>query len=302
MVYTSSDQGTARKRDQIYRGHGTFQATAHEIDSDGEVEIIGQPGVAGDGINIWTRCETPSFPIRYRHRFVPRQRPSVTTNILAVDLDGDGRQDMACSGFWYKNPTRERVEIPGIHQVINACDVDGDGRLELIATKPADREPAPRSEVEPDLPGGYLSRFGSGYGKLTGELYLLNPVDPLNGEWEDCSIGQSAAGKGSHGWPHGTCIGPVLLGGRVALISRRPGPLEIYEAPDDPRKPWPKREFTEAAGGASAMTPHDMTGDGKLDLVAEWIWLESLGDGTFRPHEIIQRFDKAGSPDGFRGV
>jgi hypothetical protein len=301
MVYTSRDRGATWQAQQIYRGYGTFQAMVHDIDGDGEMEVVGQPAIVGNGIHIWKRREMPSFPLRYRHRFVDRRKPWVATDILAVDVDGDGLQDIACGGFWYRNPTWERLEIPGVYQVINAYDIDGDGRQELIATKAADREIPLDPKAEPDLPGGYLSRFRPLYNRLTSRLYWVKPIDPLLGDWEEHPIGESTAGAGSHGWPHGTSIAPVLPGGKIAFIARGSGPLEIYEVPNDPRKPWPKREFTEATGGAPAMIPTDMTGDGRLDLVAGWIWLENLGDGTFRPHEIVRQFDEHASPDGFRG-
>ena len=304
VVYTTRDRGATWERREVYQGYGTFQATVHDVDGDGEVEIVGHPGITGGGLHIWKRQASPSFPLRYRHRFLDRGKPWVATDILAVDVDGDGRQDVVCGGFWYRNPTWERHRIPGIYQVINAYDLDGDGRQELIATKASDREIPLDPEAEPDLPGGYLGRFRPLYNRLTSEMYWLKPIDPLKGEWQQYPIGESTAGAGSHGWPHGTCVAPVLPGGQLAFIARGSGPLEIYAVPGDAaslKRPWPKREFTEAAGGAAPMVPYDLTGNGKLDLVAGWVWLENLGDGTFRPHEIVNRFDERGSPEGFRG-
>ena len=281
VLLASSDRGTTWERRVIYKGFGTFQATAHDIDGDGEAEIVGTGGITKgvDGIHIWTKREQPSFPIRYRHRFLDRRKPYTGTDILAVDVDGDGRQDVVCAGFWYRNPSWERRDIPGIHQIINACDIDGDGRAELIGTKPP---------ADPKARG-------------TSVLVWLKPIDPLRGKWEEHYIGTATPGEGSHGWPHGTCIAPVLPGGRLALIAQGAGPLELYQAPDDPREePWPKRAFTEGEGCATGMIPHDLTGNGLLDLIAGRKWLENLGDGTFRPHEVAPGFHEDTCPDGLR--
>lgn len=208
----------------------------------------------------------------------------VPTSLLAVDVDGDGRQDVVCAAFWYRNPTWERRQIPGVYQIINAYDLDGDGRVELIGTKK-------RSGHE-----------GNWYGGLTSEMYWLKPVAPLDGQWEEHYIGTAEGGEGSHGWPHGTCIAPVLPGGRLAFIVRGSGPLELYEVPDDPTQgPWSRRPFPEGEAGETRMIPHDLTGNGQVDLIAGWKWLENLGDGVFAPHTITPKFDPDTRPEALRG-
>ncbi len=282
MVFTSTDNGKSWQSKCVYKGLGAFQAVVSDVDGDGEVEIVAQGGsVDGcDGIHIWKKHEKPLFPVRYRHRFVDRKKQWVGSDIMAVDVDGDGLQDIVCAAWWYKSPNWERYRIPGVSQIINSCDLDGDGRDEFIATKPM-----------PDQKEGALSE----------DMYWFKPIDPINGKWEEHHIGTTTSGGGSHGWPHGNCIAPVLPGGKFALIARGSGPLEIYEMPDDPKQsPWPKRLFTEADGCASAMIPYDMTGNGLLDLVAQFKWLENLGDGTFKPHDITDGFDRE-TEEGLRG-
>ncbi|MHC4715821.1 MAG: FG-GAP repeat domain-containing protein, partial [Planctomycetota bacterium] len=115
-IFTARDGGAAWRRRVIYKGYGTFEASARDIDGDGEVEIVGTGGVTKgvDGIHIWRKRDKPSFPVRYRHRFLDRSKPYTGTDILAVDVDGDGRQDVVCAGFWYRSGGWERREIPGI--------------------------------------------------------------------------------------------------------------------------------------------------------------------------------------------
>jgi hypothetical protein len=284
VLYSSADRGSTWEREIIYRGFGTWEAVAHDVDDDGEIEIVGIPAVTGDGIYVWKERKASSFPVRYRHRFLDREKGWTGTDILAVDVDGDGRQDVVCAAWWYRAPTWERRRIPGVYQIVNAYDIDGDGRDELIGTKAA--------EVETD----------NWYAKLSSEMVWLKPIDPLNGRWQEHYIGTATPGKGGHGWPHGTAIAPVLPGGKVAFVAMGSGPLELYEVPDDPAQPWPKRTFSEAVDAASHMIPVDLTGNGLLDLVAMWTWLENLGDGSFRSHRITDRYVwSAARPSGFRG-
>jgi hypothetical protein len=156
-----------------------------------------------------------------------------------------------------------------VAQLLAAYDVDGDGRQELLATK---------------LTGAPKERFSNA-------LCWLKAIDPSQGEWEVYEIG---AGDGD--WPHGTAIAPLLPGGRSALVAcyhsahARPEHTDypqIFEIPDDPRRPWPKRTLVEVAYGEEVV-PCDLNGNGLLDLIAGVWWLENRGDGTFAPHRLAE--------------
>jgi hypothetical protein len=275
LLFATAAGGGTWRRELVYQGAGTHEATAYDIDGDGEIEFVGKECYR-PRVQIWKRRQEPSPLLRFRHRFLDREKPWTGTDILATDVDGDGRLDVVCAAFWYRNPSWERYEIPGVYQVHATYDIDGDGRQELIATKPK--------------PGAQI-----GYPSLTSEFCWLRPVDPVNGEWEEHPIG-----TGIGDWPHGTTVAPVLPGGKVALIaayhsahaSRDENHFpEIFEVPDDPTQhPWPRRFLAEIRYGEE-IVPYDMTGDGRLDLVAGPYWLENLGDGTFRPHQVAQGFD-----------
>ena len=133
---------------------------------------------------------------------------------------------------------------------------------------------------------------------MSAELVWLKPIDPEQGEWEEHAIG-----TGSGDWPHGSCVAPLLPGGRLALVttyhSAHAGggdPPEIFEIPDNPTEPWPKRTLTNIPYGEE-VAPYDLTGNGTLDLVLGTHWLENQGDGTFTPHRLIADEDfLSGSP------
>ena len=273
IEYSTSDGGKTWRRELLCKGSGTHQAVLYDIDGDGECEIVGKQW-RPPKVHMWKKSETPSPLTRFRHRFIDRDKPYRATDILATDVDGDGRQDIVCGAWWYKNPTWQRRTIPGIYQVVNAFDIDGDGREELIATKKK------AGAVEP--------------GKaLSSELVWLKPLDPDNDRWEEHPIG-----VGSGDWPHGTAIAPILPAGKIALVAGYHGAKkgyfpEIFEVPDDPTEhPWPRRVLAEIPYGEE-IVPFDINGDGKLDLVAGPYWLENLGDGTFQVHQIAEGFKVA---------
>jgi len=208
---------------------------------------------------------------KVKHQFIDAEKPYAGTDVVTADVDGDGKVDVLCAGFWYKNPTWERFDIPGIHQVIQAYDIDGDGKAELIATTEEN-------------------------GKLSANLVWLKAEDPIAGQWNMHSIG---VGVGD--WPHGSYIGPLLPGGGLALVTayhsvnaavmgkRMDGARhfpEIWAVPNDSTQPWPKHTLAEIMYGEE-MVAYDITGNGTLDLFAGPWWLENLGDGSFDSHRIV---------------
>ena len=270
--YETADNGATWDRSLIYQGAGSHEATMFDADGDGELEVVGKEWRISK-VHWYDRVDEPSPIARFEHTFVDRDKGEVGIDITATDVDGDGRDDIVCASWWYRNPGWEKFEIPGIAQVINAYDIDGDGREELIATK----------------------RNGdkTGYGGLTPELVWLKPVDPVSGKWEEHVIG-----RGIGDWPHGSCVAPVLPGGRPALMTSYhsahaskeqevPHYPEIWEVPDDPTQPWPKRPLAEILYGEE-MVAHDFTGDGTLDLQCGPWNLLNQGDGTFRLVRIVE--------------
>lgn len=272
LEYVTADGGQTWQVRPIDRGAGTHQAFMLDLDGCGRLEVVGKEWGAARKIprvHFWKRRETPSPLTQVRHRLLDRDKPYTATDILAADVDGDGLPDVVCGAWWYKNPTWERYDIPGIYQVHAAYDLDGCGRAELIATKKA-------------------AGARSWYEGLTSDLCWLKPLDPRNGRWAEHPIG-----RGGGDWPHGTLVAPLLPGGRPTLVvgyhsaeahGDRP---ELFEIPPDPAAhPWPRRTLADIPYGEEFVAC-DLTGNGLLDLVAGRWWLENLGDGTFRPHPLV---------------
>jgi len=271
--YTALDGGKSWHSETLYRGEGTHEAVYTDLDGSGTHVIFGHAAqILTSKKSLYTgwvqmfrpRKSAPIFS-EYKHTFVDRQKPYTGIDIHAVDVDGNGVSDIVCGAWWYKNPTWERYTIPGVAQIIAAYDLDKDGRKELIGIKAKPGE----------------DNF---YNALSSNLVWLKPSDLSRDLWEEHVIG-----TGDGDWPHGNTIAPLLPGGRVALVCGYhdgKSPPQLFEVPDDPKEPWPKRVIADIRYGEE-MIAYDLDGDGKLDIVAGPYWLENLGDGRFRPHLLI---------------
>ncbi|MEW6755516.1 MAG: VCBS repeat-containing protein [Candidatus Latescibacterota bacterium] len=260
---TTADGGASWQREVICRGQGTHQACMADVDGDGRLEVLGKQWQV-PAVQLWRQPAAPSLPVRFAHRLLDRDKPYTAIDILAADLDGDGRNDVLCGSWWYHHGDWERRAIPGIHQVIAARDLDGDGRPEVIGTR-------------------QRAGASSGYDGLTSDLVWLRPIAPLQDRWEEHPIG-----TGSGDWPHGALMAPLLPGGRLALVvgyhSAASGHYpEIFAVPSDLSQPWPHSRLAEIPYGEE-LVACDLTGNGLLDIVAGCWWLENRGDGTFAPH------------------
>ncbi len=272
--YTALDGGRSWSSEILYRGEGTHEAVYTDLDGSGTHVIFGhsaqiltqQHAVYTGWVQMFRpRTSAPIFA-EYKHSFVDRQKPYTGIDIHTVDVDGNFALDIVCGAWWYKSPNWERHTIPGVGQIIAAYDLDKDGRKELIGIK-----------AKPGSDGFYNA--------LSSDLVWLKPIDLSQDLWEEHVIG-----TGDGDWPHGNTIAPLLPGGRAALVcGYHDGihPPQLFEVPEDPRQPWPKRVIADIRYGEE-MIAYDLDGDGKLDVVAGPYWLENLGDGQFRPHLLIE--------------
>jgi len=279
MTYLTKDGGKTWNRDVLYKGEGTHQAIMYDIDNDGELEVLGKTCSQIDKsprVQIWDYKSKPTLDVSFKHTLIDRDKPITATDIMSADVDNDGRPDVVCGSCWYKNPTWERFEIPGIFQVINNYDIDNDGHIEFIASK---RNPLAKDEYS---------------GLSSGEIWWIKPVDPIEGKWEEYFIG-----KINGDWIHGSVIAPLLPGGKLAFVTcyhdseKNGNPPEIFEIPEDPRNgPWEKRVFADVRYNEELIA-YDMDSDGLLDIVGGRNYFHNQGDGTFKAYLTDETSDPA---------
>ncbi len=283
IEFAALEGGKSWRSHLIYEGEGTHEAVRVDLDNSGTYVIFGHAaqvtatqvikenvqGPYTGWVQMWRPREKPTALARYKHVFVDREKPYTGIDIHAVDVDGDGKRDILCGAWWYKNPNWERHTIPGVAQIINAYDLDNDGKVELIGIKPK------------------AGSEGKGfYDALCSDLVWLKSIDPDKELWEEHVIG-----TGDGDWPHGNTIGPLLPGGRLALVcgyhDHTHNPPQIFEVPDDPKQsPWRKSVIADIPYGEE-LHVYDLDGDGKLDVVAGPYWIENMGNGKFEPHLLI---------------
>jgi hypothetical protein len=270
LMKLSTVDGREWCKEVISRGTGTHEATMLDVDGDGQLEVVGKQW-QHTKVQIWKKRREPTPLACFRHCFLDRDKPDTAVDIMATDVDGDGLADVVCGSWWYRSPSWERRDLPEGFEALCAHDLDSDGRDEIVA----------------------LKRTGRGYEGLTSDLWWLKPIDPLRGEWDAGPIGR---GRGD--WPHGSLVAPLLAGGRLALVAGyhnagKGNHPEIFEVPEDlGAAPWPKHVLAEVPYGEE-FAAADVTGDGRLDIVAGPWWLENDGRGGFRPHEIARGFKVA---------
>lgn len=275
LSYSTTDHGRTWQSETLSRGQGTHEAAWVDIDGDGQREIVGKTW-RYPKVHIFKRHDERPSVAQFKHTIIDHDKPETAIDILAADVDGDGRQDIVCGCWWYQAPDWRRHHLPGVGQVIAAYDINGDGRTELIAIKRKDGK--------------------HGYDGLSSEVVWLESRDARAGKWSEHPVG-----TGTGDWPHGCLIAPLLPGQRPALVlayhsahsdGGHPHYPELFEIPTDPTKPWPRRAIADIQYGEE-LASADIDGDGLLDIVAGPWWLRNRGDGTFETHTIARDFAAA---------
>jgi hypothetical protein len=257
--------------------------------------------------------------------------------LAALDVDGDSWPDLVCSGVWFRNPGNpregkwERIEFAtnasGAHDII-AADIDGDGRKDIVMmgdertslnslswfTIPAD--PHQRWERISIGPGIHGAITPAGVGDINGDGHL----DIVRGDtWFE-----NKGGKGLE-WiahknipmgrkgPFGVCMRTAIANmdgnGKKTIVmcdaDITDSKMVILRTPDGRGDAWTKQELPQSFtyGSLHALAVADLTGDGKLDIVANeqeellpagrtnprWIMWENLGDGKFAERILLDK-------------
>lgn len=274
LEYTIANNEQKWEERLLYKGAGTHQAIAIDIDLDGQFEFLGKTW-KHPVVQIFKEPKKASIIKDFKHSFIDRDKNLTGIDIFAADIDNDGSEDVICAKWWYKSPRWEKFEIPAIYQVINVYDIDGDGQNELICIKQSD------------------SKSDNFLDTLSSNLCWIKAIDAEKGIWEEYEIG-----IGSGSWPHGAELAPVLPNGKIALVltyhsaKHQDDFPEIFEMPDNPKQKWPKKTLVKLNYGEDVKSG-DLNRDGFLDFVLGNNILFNNGDGSFETFRYCENFNTA---------
>lgn len=192
MLYQTADGGATWRAEVCDRGFGTHNAVACDIDGDGAIEVVGKP-CFHEVLQLWKKTERARPVFDYGHRFVDRRKEYTGSDLFAVDIDGDGIDDLVCAGWWYRAPDWERRKIPGIAQAITAYDIDGDGEMEIIVGE--------HNPFHKERSGARLLVYRKA--ESTGLAWTRHEIDNRFDHHDGARVVRLANGKlgiASHGW------------------------------------------------------------------------------------------------------
>ena len=285
VIFTSADRGKNWDREVISKGLGTWQGVVHDLDGDGQMEVVGRNRF--NSTYLWQKNAKKHLTVSYSHRFLDMEKPWPSTDVLSSDVDGDGTEDVVCGAFWYRNGDWKRMQIPDLYQVLCADDIDGDGRDEYVGVK--------MKQEKKNLAGDRVNFQQA----LDDTCYWLDPVDPAKQQWKWHVIGANPEISGGAHLPAAVIL-PVDRAGRKALVTHIDGTFIIYRLPSKPNvSPWIPQILAGAQDCSPKLVAGDLNNDGLMDLAGRWKWLENRENGTFQAHDIVARSeDTSGLKDG----
>jgi len=272
-----------------YEFRGADGWVRHEVGTNYQSDVgLASLDVDGDGwpdlvcSGVWFRHPGNLRAGRWeRLAFAPEA--SGAHDIVAADVDGDGRKDVVMMGdartaldalAWFKVPTDprqpwERHDIgPGIHGAIAPAgvgDINGDGHADVV-----------RGDT------WFENRGGKGL------EWLGHPNIPMGR-------------KGPYGVCVRTAIADVDGNGRNVLVmcdaDIERSSMVVLRSPDGRGATWTKQELPQSFeyGSLHSLAVADFNGDGRVDIVSNeqeellpggrtdprWVLWESLGGGRF---------------------
>lgn len=254
--------------------------TALDVDRDGSIDLVCS--------GVWFR--NPGNPRQEPFERIPFDLEAAGAHdILAADMNGDGRPDLVLMGdqrtklnalCWYEipadptQPWKRHPVGPPVHGAITPSgvgDLDGDGDLDIVRAD---------------------TWFENQNGK--GEAWVAHPNIPMGR-------------KGPYGICVRTAIADMDGDGRAELVMAdadiENSKVAILRNEDSKGGRWTKTELPQsfAYGSLHSLAVADMNGDGRLDVVSNeqeellpvgrenprWIvWLNREG-GRFEEHVIL---------------
>ena len=291
-LYWFENDGSGAFRRHLISGGQEGWFERHDL---GDISGNGWPDVVivnnRDGEVVWFENDGDPSDGPWRRHVVTTAAPRAYDVVLA-DLDGDGRLDVAVSGYasglvsWYRNPGSELVAEWPQHiiddsmreaRTMRAGDLNGNGRIDLLCT-------AVGTADGHDSCVAWYENPGPPAGTWTKHVIDDQTPAPVHGQAVDMD------GDGE--------IDVVMaFGMRSELVPPSMHEVAWYENLGGARA-WRKHRIGALPYAFEAIAA-DLTGTGTMDVIASaWslgdcvVWFENDGDprgaprGTWTKHEV----------------
>lgn len=178
--------------------------------------------------------------------------------VRAVDVDGDGRQDVVAQGrqvAWFRSPDWQRFPLATETRgniFVAAHDLDGDGLPEIVLA----------------------SDFSLADSRAGGTLTLLERTDDLRQPWRRHVIGAEPTAHRVY-WadldgeaPPELVVAPILgPGAEAPAYDQATVPLVVYSVPEDLHGTWPRRVIDDSLRVVHAVAVVDLDRDGRDEIL-----------------------------------
>lgn len=271
VLYLRTDSGWARSVIDPEKRAPEAGACVADIDGDGDADIVAGNDYSGNEV-WWYENPSPYMDRAWKRHIIKRGGANKHHDIYALDIDGDGRQELffwnqgahcmylaripddPCGTWTLKKvyayadtaelPPRARYKFntTNEHEGFASSDIDGDGREDLVG-------------------GGMWFKY-AGADSLT-----PHPVDEAY-HYSCCAAGQ------------------LVEGGRpevVLAVGDGEGPLNMYEW-DENTEQWTCRTLADSVDNAHTLLITDFDGDGHADV---WYAEMRLGGGNADARNVI---------------
>jgi hypothetical protein len=245
----------------VSRGFGTHEGRLADLDGDGDLDIYAKPyNHDAPRIDVLINGGKPrSVPAplaldRWRRHVVDENKPWRAIFIDSLDVDGDGRRDIATGGWWYRNPgaaggewKRTMIGEP-FRNLAAIGDFDNDGLMDLLGTEGRAAEAN--------------SRFVWAQNRGGGQFILRGDVPAGEGDFL-----QGATAVAVQGGPVSIALSWHKAGAGIQLLHPPRG---------TPPGPW-QWERILADSQDEELSVGDIDRDGAQDLLAGTWWLKRTG-------------------------